>query len=68
MQAYTVKWECASCGQSQTIKYALNEEDGWPNTFELTCENVECGQTQDVAFQSCTVVPARGIMAEDDEA
>jgi hypothetical protein len=68
MQVYTVKWECVSCGQSHTFRYGLNEEDGWPNKFELTCENEECGQIQDVSFQSCTVVPARGTLELEDEA
>lgn len=55
MQTYLVEWECGSCGQSQSFRQSVNEDDGWPNKFELTCENTECLQEQDVPFRDCTV-------------
>jgi hypothetical protein len=55
MQVYVVEWECASCGRQHSFRYGLNQQDGWPNKFELTCQNVECGQEQDVPFRRCTI-------------
>jgi len=55
MQVYQVNWECISCGQPNSFRHSINEEHGLPNTFELTCENKDCGQQQDVSFRACTV-------------
>jgi hypothetical protein len=57
MQVYTVEWECISCGQRHSFRYSLNELDGWPNKFELACENEDCGQEQDVPVRRCEVTP-----------
>ena len=55
LQTYLVQWDCRSCGRRHEFRHALQEEDGWPNKFELTCENPDCGQEQDVPFRACTV-------------
>jgi hypothetical protein len=39
------------------FRHSVNEDDGWPNKFELTCENAECGQEQDVPYRACTATP-----------
>jgi hypothetical protein len=57
MQVFLVEWECGSCGERHSFRHSINEDDGWPNKFELTCENAECGQEQDVPFRDCTVTP-----------
>jgi hypothetical protein len=57
MQDYKVEWECGSCGERQSFRHSIEEDDGWPNKFELTCENPECGQEQDVPFRDCTATP-----------
>jgi hypothetical protein len=57
MQVYRVDWECVSCGHPQSFRHCVNEADGWPNKFELTCENEECGQEQDVPFRACRATP-----------
>ncbi|MBZ5671091.1 MAG: hypothetical protein LAO04_15355 [Acidobacteriia bacterium] len=38
-----------------SFRHGLHEGNGWPNKFELICENAECGQEQDVPFRLCTV-------------
>ena len=55
MQEYQVEWECGSCGENHVFRKMVNEDDGWPNKFELTCENPECRQEQDVPFRACRV-------------
>jgi hypothetical protein len=55
MRVFLVKWECGSCGQIHSFRHGVNEGDGWPNKFELTCTNLECGLEQDVPFRACTV-------------
>ena len=55
MQVFHVEWESASCGQKHSFRHGLHEGNGWPNKFELICENAECGQEQDVPFRLCTV-------------
>lgn len=57
MQIFTIEWECGSCGQHHSFQHSANPDDGWPNKFELTCENTDCGQEQDVPFRACTVTP-----------
>jgi len=57
MQVFVVEWECKSCGEWHMFRHSINAEDGWPNKFELTCENAECKQAQDVPFRDCTVTP-----------
>jgi hypothetical protein len=57
LQVYLVEWVCGSCGERQSFRHIVNEDDGWPNKFELTCANPECGQEQDVSFRDCTVTP-----------
>jgi len=53
---YEVEWECMSCSHPHKFRRALGEFEDWPNKFEdLKCENPDCGQVQDVRFQSCTV-------------
>jgi len=54
MQVYLVEWECGSCGERHSFRHSVNQDDGWPNKFELTCENADCGQEQDVPFRACT--------------
>jgi len=56
-QIYLVEWECVSCGDRHSFRHSINEADGWPNKFELTCGNADCGQEQDVPFRACTVTP-----------
>lgn len=55
MQGYRVEWECISCGQQHSFRYGIDSEDTWPNKFEVTCENPECGQTQDVPMRKCVI-------------
>ena len=55
MQVYLVEWECVSCGTKHSFRHAVQEENGWPNKFELTCGNSECGQEQDVPVRSCAL-------------
>jgi hypothetical protein len=55
MQVFLVEWECGSCGQKHSFRHAIQDEDVWPNKFELSCENSDCGQEQDVPFRACTV-------------
>ncbi len=55
MQVYLVQWECTYCGSRNSFRRGHNEEDGWPNKFELTCANQECAQEQDVPFRKCSV-------------
>ena len=53
-------WWNGSAGvaeRAHSFRHSVNEDDGWPNKFELTCENAECGQEQDVPFRDCTVTP-----------
>ena len=57
MPVYLVEWECVSCGKKHSFRQGVQDEDGWPNKFELTCDNPDCGQEQDVPFRSCTVTP-----------
>lgn len=57
MQVYAVEWECISCGKRHSFRHSLNEVDGWPNKFELTCENEDCGQEQDVSVRRCEITP-----------
>ena len=57
MLVYLVQWECLSCGHAHSFRHSISEDDGWPNKFELTCENSDCGQEQDVPFRACTVTP-----------
>ncbi len=57
MKVYQVEWECISCGRQHSFRHSVNEEDGWPNKFELTCENEECRQEQDVPVRNCTLTP-----------
>lgn len=57
MRVFRVEWECGSCGQVHSFRHSVDEDLGWPNKFELTCENPECGQEQDVPFRACTVTP-----------
>jgi hypothetical protein len=57
MQSFRVEWECGSCGERHTFFHELNPDDGWPNKFELTCDNEDCGQEQDVPFRACTATP-----------
>ena len=57
MQIFTIEWECGSCGQHHSFQHNANPDDGWPNKFELTCENPDCGQEQDVPFRACTATP-----------
>jgi hypothetical protein len=52
---YTVTWECISCSQEHSFRYTPRSDDDWPNKFEFTCTNPECGQQQDVPFRHCTV-------------
>lgn len=57
-QIFTVTWECISCFQEHSFRYILPAHGEWPNKFEdLTCENSDCGQTQDVPFRKCSVEP-----------
>jgi hypothetical protein len=55
MQVYLVEWGCASGGQRHSFRHGIQEGDGWPNKFELTCDNATCGQEQNVPFRLCTV-------------
>ncbi len=57
MQIYEVEWVCGNCGEPHSFRHSISEEDGWPNKFELTCENPDCRQEQDVPFRDCTVTP-----------
>ncbi len=59
MQVYVVEWECLSCGFKHSFRRGVTDEDGWPNKFELVCDNPECSQEQDVPLQACTVTPLR---------
>lgn len=55
MPTYVVQWECGSCGQSNSFRHSINQDDGWPNKFELTCDNADCQQEQDVPFRACNL-------------
>ena len=57
VQVFQIEWECASCGRRHSFYRELIASDGWPNKFELTCGNEECGQEQDVPFRDCTATP-----------
>jgi hypothetical protein len=57
MEIYLVEWECISCGQKHSFRQILQGPDAWPNKFELTCENREYGQSQDVPLRACLVTP-----------
>jgi len=57
MQVFQVEWECGTCGRRHSFFHEISEDDGWPNKFELTCENPACGQRQDVPLRACTLVP-----------
>ncbi len=57
MTVFLVEWECGNCGHLHSFRHGVNEDDGWPNKFELNCGNAECGQEQDVPFRACTVTP-----------
>ena len=57
MQTYLLQWECVSCGHAHSFRHSINEDDGWPNKFELTCQNPDCGQEQDVPLRACMVTP-----------
>ena len=55
------EWECPSCGQKHAFRQGIQEEDGWPNKSELTCENPDCGQEQSASFRACTVTPLEQV-------
>ena len=57
MQNFRVEWECGSCGHAHSFQHTVDPDDGWPNKFELTCENPDCAQEQDVPFRDCTATP-----------
>jgi hypothetical protein len=57
VRVFLVTWECGWCGQKQSFRQSVNEDDGWPNKFELTCRNTGCEQQQDVPFRACAITP-----------
>jgi uncharacterized Zn finger protein len=65
MSMFRIKWECGSCGQTNIFTHQFAEEDGWPDLFEVTCDNEECGQVQEVAYKTCEVIPIGHALDEE---